>query len=180
MKTEKILWAMVFALFTLSAQAQEGNKQPQKVQSSPAEVEQAQGQANDRMREVQQRSFGARNTAVAQVDAVADSVAKAEELKAQKAQGEAEPSFPGGEIFLKAYLKKKLLHSGVGGKGTVEVSFRVDTKGNIYGAEVTKSGGATLDTAAFNIVTGMPRWRPGLRNGSPADLPTSVTVTFGE
>lgn len=180
MKTKKILGAIAFALFALGAQAQVNNKQTEKVQNSPAQVEQAQESAVDRMKEAQMRSFGARNTAAAQVSAVADSVAKAEEVKTQKAQGEAEPSFPGGEIFMKAYLKKKLLHSGVTGKGSVEVSFRVDTKGNIYGAEVTKSGGATLDTAAFNIVTGMPRWRPGLRKGVPADLPTSVTVTFGE
>lgn len=180
MKTMKILGAIAFALIALAAQAQGTTSQPQKVQNTPAQVEQAQGTAEDRMKDVQMRGFGARNTAAAQIGALADSVAKAEELKAQKAQGDAEPSFPGGEIFLKAYLKKKLLHTGVNGKGQVVVSFRVDTKGNIYGAEVTKSGGSTLDTAAFNIVTGMPRWRPGLRKGSPADLPTSVTVTFGE
>ena len=167
MKTMKIFWAALFALVTLGAQAQE-------------KTDSAMASAESRLKEVQMRAFGARNTAAAQVGAVADSVAKAEEKKAQKAQVDAEPSFPGGEIFLKAYLKKKLLHSGVSGKGDVVVSFRVDAKGNIYGAEVTQSAGATLDTAAFNIVTGMPRWRPGLANGEPADKPASVTVSFGK
>ena len=97
-----------------------------------------------------------------------------------KVEGDTDPEFPGGEVFLQAYLKKKLLHSDVSGKGDVVISFKVDKKGNIYGAEVTKSAGSTLDTAAFNIVTGMPRWRPGLTNGQPADKPASVTVSFGK
>lgn len=137
-------------------------------------------QVEDKMKELQSRGFGARNTAAAQVSAVADSVARAEESQQQKAQGDTDPSFPGGEQFLRAYLRKKLLHSGVSGTGDVVVSFRVDKKGNIYGAEVTQSAGATLDTAAFNIVTGMPHWRPGLTNGEPADKPASVTVSFGK
>lgn len=137
----------------------------------------ARAQVSDKMEELRSRGFGARNTAAAQVTAVADSVAKAEQ---SKVQGDADPSFPGGEVFLQAYLKKKLLHSGVSGKGAVVISFMVDKKGNIYNAEVTQSAGSTLDTAAFNIVTGMPRWRPGLTNGQPADKPAQVTVSFGQ
>lgn len=140
----------------------------------------ASAQVDQKMEELRSRGFGAHNTAAAQVGAVADSVAKAEEVKEQKAQGDADPSFPGGEVFLQAYLRKKLLHTNVSGKGDVVVSFMVDKKGNIYQAEVTQSAGATLDTAAFNIVTGMPRWRPGLKNGVPADKPAQVTVSFGK
>ena len=135
---------------------------------------------DERMKEAQMRGFGARNMAAAQVGAVADSVAKADEQRKREAQLEGEPSFPGGEVFLQAYLKKKLLHTNVSGTGDVEVSFRVDKKGNIYQAEVTKSAGSTLDTAAFNIVTGMPHWIPGRQKGEPADMPAKVTVHFGE
>ena len=137
----------------------------------------ANAQVNEKMEELRSRGFGARNKAAAQVSAVADSVAKTERANVQ---GDADPSFPGGEVFLQAYLKKKLLHSGVSGKGDVVISFMVDKKGNIYNAEVTQSAGSTLDTAAFNIVTGMPRWRPGLTNGQPADKPAKVTVSFGQ
>ena len=140
---------------------------------------QANAQTEDKMKDLQMRGFGARNTAAAQVDAVADSVAKAEAAKERQVNGNTEPSFPGGEMFMQAYLKKKLLHTGVSGKGTVVVSFLVDKKGNVYQAEVTQSAGSTLDTAAFNIVTGMPRWRPGLTNGEPAVKPAQVAVVFG-
>lgn len=140
----------------------------------------AQAQVEDKMKALQMRGFGARNTAAAQISAIADSVAQAEEAKNQKSLGDTDPSFPGGDVFMKAYLKKKLLHTNVSGTGDVVVSFRVDPNGNIYNAEVTQSAGSTLDTAAFNIVTGMPRWRPGLTNGKPADKPASVTVSFGK
>lgn len=125
------------------------------------------------MKELQAQGFGARNAA-AQAEGKEAAAAVTEQ-----AEGDTDPSFPGGDVFLQAYLKKKLMHSGVNGKGDVVISFKVDKKGNIYGAEVTKSAGSTLDTAAFNIVTGMPRWKPGLTNGEPADKPAQVTVSFG-
>lgn len=138
----------------------------------------ANAQVNEKMEELRSRAFGARNTAAAQVSAAADSVAKAEEAKARKAKGDTDPSFHGGEELLQAYLRSKLLHTNVSGKGDVVVSFMVDKKGNIYQAEITQSAGSTLDTAAFNIVTGMPRWSPGLTNGEPVDKPAKVTVHF--
>ena len=134
----------------------------------------ASAQFEDKMNELQAQGFGAKNRA----SQLADSAARAhgENLTT----GDTDPSFPGGEVFLKAYLKKKLMHSNVGGTGDVVVSFMVDKKGNIYGAEVTQSAGNALDTAAFNIVTGMPRWKPGLTAGEPADKPAQVTVSFGK
>ena len=141
---------------------------------------QDQSDAVAKLKAAQMSGFGSKNKESVIQSAKADSIAKAEAAKAAKVEGDTDPEFPGGEIFLKAYLKKKLLHSNVSGTGDVVVSFKVDKKGNIYGAEVTKSAGGTLDTAAFDIVTGMPRWRPGLTNGEPADKPASVTVSFGK
>ena len=132
----------------------------------------AQDQLADKMNALRSRGFGARNTEATQATtASGDSI---------KADGNTDPSFPGGDLFLESYLKKKITHSGVSGTGDVVVSFMVDKKGNIYGAEVTQSAGSTLDTAAFNIVTGMPRWRPGYTDGEPADKPAKVTVSFGK
>lgn len=132
----------------------------------------AQDQMTDKMNALRARGFGARHAASVQANAAeSDSV---------KIDGDTDPSFPGGDVFLEAYLKKKLMHSEVSGKGDVVISFMVDKKGNIYNAEVTKSAGGTLDTAAFNIVTGMPRWKPGYTNGEPADKPAQVTVSFGK
>lgn len=130
----------------------------------------AQDQLEDKMNALRSRGFGARNTEATQVDS--DSI---------KADGDTDPSFPGGDLFLEAYLKKKLTHSEVSGTGDVIVSFIVDKKGNICNAEVTQSSGNNLlDAAAFNIITGMPRWKPGYTNGEPADKSAQVTVSFGK
>lgn len=132
----------------------------------------AQDQLEDKMNALRSRGFGARNTEATQ--------AAAAEGDSIKADGDTDPSFPGGDIFLEAYLKKKLMHTEVSGTGDVVISFMVDKKGNIYNAEVTQSAGSNLDTAAFNIVTGMPRWKPGYTNGELADKPAQVTVSFGK
>lgn len=132
----------------------------------------AQDQLEDQMNALRSRGFGARNAAAAQQGTNGDSV---------KVQKDSDPYFPGGEIFLEAYLKKKITHSNVSGTGEVVVSFMVDKKGNIYGAEVAQSSGNNaLDTAAYNIVTGMPHWKPGYADGVPADKPAQVTISFGK
>ena len=155
MKLNQLLMMLTLSIVALTANAQD---------------------VSEKLKAAQMSGFGSKNKEAILQGAKADSIAQAE----TKVEGDTDPEFPGGDLFLQAYLKKKLLHSGVTGKGDVVISFKVDKKGNIYGAEVTKSAGNTLDTAAFNIVTGMPRWRPGLTNGQRADKPASVTVSFGK
>lgn len=155
MKLNQLLMMLTLSIVALTANAQD---------------------VSEKLKAAQMSGFGSKNKEAILQGAKADSIAQAE----TKVEGDTDPEFPGGDLFLQAYLKKKLLHSGVAGKGDVVISFKVDKKGNIYGAEVTQSAGSTLDTAAFNIVTGMPRWRPGLTNGQPADKPASVTVSFGK
>lgn len=155
MKLNQLLMMLTLSIVALTANAQD---------------------VSEKLKAAQMSGFGSKNKEAILQGAKADSIAQAE----TKVEGDTDPEFPGGNLFLQAYLKKKLLHSGVTGKGDVVISFKVDKKGNIYGAEVTKSAGNTLDTAAFNIVTGMPRWRPGLTNGQPADKPASVTISFGK
>lgn len=155
MKLNQLLMMLALSIVALTANAQD---------------------VSEKLKAAQMSGFGSKNKEAILQGAKADSIAQAE----TKVEGDTDPEFPGGDLFLQAYLKKKLLHSSVAGKGDVVISFKVDKKGNIYGAEVTKSAGSTLDTAAFNIVTGMPRWRPGLTNGQPADKPASVTVSFGK
>ena len=161
MKLNKLYLMLMLSILAITANAQDNS-------------------VSSKLKAAQMSGFGSKNKESILQSAKADSIAKVEAEQAAKVAGDTDPEFPGGEIFLQAYLKKKLLHSDVSGKGDVVISFKVDKKGNIYGAEVTKSAGTTLDTAAFNIVTGMPRWRPGLTNGQPADKPASVTVSFGK
>ena len=108
-------------------------------------------QAESKMEEMRSRAFGARNTVVKKAEAAADSAARMAMVDSLKRETDTAPSFPGGEMFLQAYLKKKILHSDVKGKGDVVVGFNVDKKGNIYGAEVTQSTNATLNTGKISV-----------------------------
>ena len=51
-----------------------------------------------------------------------------------------------------------------------------------FGARNTEAIQVDSDSikAAFNIITGMPRWKPGYTNGEPADKSAQVTVSFGK
>ncbi len=119
------------------------------------------------------RGFGAKNTQNVQSakDVAADSIAVANDTL---------PHFPGGDLFLEAFIEKKVMESAqrVGSEGDVEVTFKVDKKGYIYGAEVTKSVNQALDTEAFNIVTAMPRWRPARKDGEPIESQTKLVISF--
>ena len=120
MKLNKLYLMLALSILALTANAQEVTEVPAK------------------LKEAQMSGFGSKNREAILQGAKADSIAKAAAQQAAKVEGDTDPEFPGGEIFLQAYLKKKLLHSDVSGKGDVVISFKVDKKGNIYGAEVTK------------------------------------------
>lgn len=121
------------------------------------------------MKDLQAKGFGAANT---KANAKKDSVAQ------QVEENDTVPTFPGGQMFLDAYIAKKVEQVAAKGKGEVVVSFKVDKKGYIYGAEVTKSAGNALDTEAFNIVTSMPKWKPAKKDGIAVEGNAQVTVKF--
>lgn len=121
------------------------------------------------MKDLQARGFGAANT---KANAKKDSVVQ------QVAANDTVPTFPGGQMFLDAYIAKKIEQISVKGKGEVVIDFKVDKKGYIYGAEVTKSAGNALDTEAFNIVTSMPKWKPAMKDGIAVEGKAQVTIKF--
>jgi len=121
------------------------------------------------MKELQSRGFGAANT---KANEVKDSVIQ------EVVSGDIAPSFPGGQMFLDAYIAKKIEQISVKGKGEVVIDFKVDKKGYIYGAEITKSAGNALDTEAFNIVTSMPKWKPAMKDGIAVEGTSQVTIKF--
>lgn len=153
MKKNKIMIAAALGAMTLGAHAQ--------TQADSTKTQ-----------ELRARGFGVQN---------ASKPAQAGKTTNSQAQGNTDPTFPGGDLFLDAYIKKqRLLHKEARGNGDVTVSFRVDAKGSIHNAQITQSADSILDATAFKIVTGMPRWTPGLTNGQPADKPAKVTVHFAD
>lgn len=92
------------------------------------------------------------------------------------------PQFPGGSSALFEYLSKNIQYSKAAKKngiqGRVLVSFIVEKDGSISNAKVEKSVEPSLDEEALRVVTAMPKWVPGKRNGVPVRVKYTVPVTF--
>lgn len=92
------------------------------------------------------------------------------------------PQFVGGMDSLKAYLKKNLLYPADarrnGNEGTVYVSFVVDFDGTITNISVQRSVSPELNAEAIRVVSKMPNWTPGKKDGEYTKFRYALPVTF--
>jgi protein TonB len=92
-------------------------------------------------------------------------------------------SFPGGMQELYKYLSDNIKYPAVSrnnnSQGKTILRFIVNTDGSITGIEVMKSSGDMyLDKEAVRVVTGMPKWKPGVQNGRSVRCYFVLPVTF--
>lgn len=92
------------------------------------------------------------------------------------------PSFPGGNQAVFQYLSKHIKYPVVaedkGIQGLVIVTFVVERDGSVTDVRVAKSVDASLDKEAVRVVSDMPRWIPGKKNGKAVRVRYTVPVTF--
>lgn len=94
------------------------------------------------------------------------------------------PQFPGGDDSLKAYVRRNIKYPPMaqdnGKQGSVYVRFIVEKDGSVTGVNVVKgvSGAAELDKEAVRVISGMPKWKPGLMNGRPVRTSMILPVKF--
>lgn len=92
------------------------------------------------------------------------------------------PEFKGGSKALEAYIDAHttshddLYREGVSGQ--VIVNFVINTDGSISEATIARSVHPTLDQEALNIVSAMPRWKPGRVNGKKVKCVNNVAVNY--
>ncbi|MBQ0158641.1 MAG: energy transducer TonB [Bacteroidales bacterium] len=92
------------------------------------------------------------------------------------------PEYPGGETALLQYLRdnirypKEAYDNGI--EGRVIVSFLVVKDGSVQQITVMRSPDESLSREAVRVVSGMPHWKPGTRNGKPVDVRYTLPVTF--
>ena len=92
------------------------------------------------------------------------------------------PEFPGGIDQIAKYLKanirypKKLWKKGIQGK--VIVNFNIDKNGNVKDIKIYKGVTKELDEEAIRVVKNMPKWRPGLIDGSPEVFNFYLPISF--
>lgn len=92
------------------------------------------------------------------------------------------PQFPGGDAALNEYLSKNINYPVVaqenGVQGRVVISFVVEKDGSITDVKVARSVDPSLDKEAQRVVKSMPRWIPGVQNGSKVRVKYHVPVSF--
>lgn len=92
------------------------------------------------------------------------------------------PSFPGGEEALKKYVASQTQYPEIakenGIEGIVVVGFFVMTDGSLREIKAVRLVDPDLEKEAIRVVSGMPRWIPAEKNGTPVEAPSKVDVPF--
>lgn len=95
---------------------------------------------------------------------------------------EEQPSFPGGQDALMAWLRDNIKYPVVaaenGIQGKVIVQFVVGKNGSISNVKVLRSVDPSLDREAVRVVSSMPNWTPGKQNGTSVNVRYTLPVTF--
>jgi N-acetylmuramoyl-L-alanine amidase len=97
---------------------------------------------------------------------------------------EIEPSFPGGEIKWKQYLKAALNKNTPSQKGapagtyTVVVQFAVKTDSTLTNIKALTNHGFGMEEEAIRIISKGPMWIPGLQNGKHINAIKNQPITF--
>ncbi len=93
------------------------------------------------------------------------------------------PEFPdGGLPGLMRYLSKNIKYPTIsqeqGTQGRVTVQFVVNKDGSIVDAKVIRGVDPYLDKEAIRVISGMPKWKPGMQRGKPVRVKYTVPVMF--
>jgi protein TonB len=92
------------------------------------------------------------------------------------------PQFPGGDTLLNLYLKANLIYPEIalrnGTEGRVTIRFVVRADGSLEDIEVLKKLSKELDAEAIRLVSGMPPWMPGYRNGKAVPMTQYLPINF--
>ncbi len=92
------------------------------------------------------------------------------------------PEFPGGEMGLRKFIAKNVKYpvdaQKKGIQGRVYVSFIVARDGSVKNVEVARSVHETLDNEAVRVVSSMPKWEPGLKQGEYVNVSFTIPINF--
>ena len=93
------------------------------------------------------------------------------------------PSFPGGTKALLDYISENTVYPEEARKqdlsGRVVLTFYIETDGSVSNVKVLKSVHPLLDSEAVRVVSSMPKWTPGTRDGRPVRQRMGLPITFG-
>ena len=92
------------------------------------------------------------------------------------------PEYPGGMQALFEYLSQNVKYPEDAEKQKVEgrviATFVVETDGSISNVEVVKPAFPSLDAEAVRVLSGMPKWAPGMQSGKVVRVKYTVPINF--
>lgn len=76
------------------------------------------------------------------------------------------------------YVKypKSAIESGL--QGRVVVEFIIEKDGEVSSVKVVKSAGDALDAEAVKVVAASPKWKPGMKSGTPVRVKMAIPIEF--
>lgn len=92
------------------------------------------------------------------------------------------PEYPGGQVALVKFLSKNIKYPSKYKKekvnGRVFVSFIIDRTGKVTQAKIVKSLNEECDKEALRVITMMPNWIPGEKDGNKVNVQFGLPVNF--
>lgn len=93
-----------------------------------------------------------------------------------------QPQFPGGMDKFMLFLNKNMQYPveahNAGIEGKVYVRFVVEKDGSITNINVRKGVDPNIDAEAVRVISLMPNWEPGVKNGKIVRCKNEVPLTF--
>ena len=91
------------------------------------------------------------------------------------------PKFPGGKGALTNYVRDNFDLNQVPNVSSyrkVQVSFYIDKDGSVVDAKMRKTADPMTNYQALKLVMDMPKWSPGLMDGSPVRVKYTLPITL--
>ncbi len=92
------------------------------------------------------------------------------------------PEFPGGEKKLLQYLSRNIRFTSMAlaanRDGQMVLRFVVDVDGSIKNIEILKKYGYGCEKQAMEVVSGMPKWKPGLMGKRPVAVYFTLPINY--
>ena len=92
------------------------------------------------------------------------------------------PQFPGGEAAMMKFVANNVKYPQEAKDkeidGRVFVSFVVEKDGSVSNVKVMRGIGGGCDEEAVRVISAMPKWKPGIKDGKPVRVSYMMPLTF--
>ncbi len=95
---------------------------------------------------------------------------------------EVDPEFPGGIEALYKYMVDNVKYPEKAKadkiEGRVFVAFVIEKDGSVTNAKVVRGVSDEIDAEALRVVSAMPKWKPGTKQGNPVRVQYNLPIVF--